>query len=133
MYCNYCGKKIDKDSKFCIFCGQKLQLETTIRTWCIQVSGVTFKNEDGSDRQKLISKLKKGDLIFFSTYLYEGKSAVYVLNSSKKILGNIPAQNSVEITNKLKDNRILKVEVEKIDKVENKNIYYLVIKLYIKN
>lgn len=130
MYCNYCGKQIDVQSKFCTFCGQKI-LTTAIRTWDINAVGVTFKNDDGSDRQKLISKLKPGEPILFSTYTYNNKPAVYILNSNRQILGNVPAENAVEITNKLSDNRIQKAEVERIGKLDDKNIYYLGIKLYI--
>lgn len=130
MYCNYCGKQIDNESKFCVFCGQKV-LTTAIRKWDINVSGVTFQNDDGTSRQKLISKMKVGEPILFSTYTYKGKPAVYILNSRRQIVGNVPAENSVEITNKLKDNRIQKAEVEKIGKLDNKNIYYLGIRLYI--
>ena len=31
-----------------------------IRTWILKISGVTFKNEDGTDRQNLIPKLSIG-------------------------------------------------------------------------
>ena len=130
MYCNYCGKQIDNESKFCVFCGQKI-LTTSIRTWDINAVGVTFSNDDGTDRQKLISKMKIGETILFSTYTYNGKPAVYILNSRHQIVGNVPAEDAAEITNKLKDNRIQKAKVEKVGKLDNKNIYYLGIRLYI--
>lgn len=107
---------------------------TNIKTWVLKVSGVTFHNEDGTDRQKIISKLSVGEKLNLIPYKYKNQDAVYVKTLDNKILGNIPSENTFEICNKLKDNIIKKVEIAEIDKFQNENnkeVYYLKIKLYI--
>ena len=106
-----------------------------VRTWVIKISGVTFKNEDGTDRQKFMSKLSVGQDLKLVPYKYKNQDAVYVTTLDDKILGNIPAENTFEVCNKLSSNRIEKIIVADIDKFlneKNKNIYYLKIKLFIK-
>jgi len=56
------------------------------------VAGVTFKNDDGTNRQKLISKMEDGEKLNLTPYLYQGKPAVYVLNEDEKIIGNVPKE-----------------------------------------
>ncbi len=105
------------------------------RTWVLKISGVTFKNEDGTDRQKLISKLSAGQELKLVPYKYKNQDAVYVKTLDDKILGNIPAENAFEICNKISSNRIIKVTVADMNTFlneNNKNIYYLKIKLLIK-
>lgn len=105
------------------------------RTWVLKISGVTFKNEDGTDRQKLISKLSVGQELKLVPYKYKNQDAVYVKTLDDKILGNIPAENTFEICNKISSNRIIKVTVADINAFlneNNKNVYYLKIKLLIK-
>ena len=105
------------------------------RTWVLKISGVTFKNEDGTDRQKLISKLSVGQELKLVPYKYKNQDAVYVKTLDDKILGNIPAENTFEICNKISSNRIIKVTVADINTFlneNNKNVYYLKIKLLIK-
>lgn len=45
MYCNFCGKEIDNDSRFCCYCGKKIPIYH-IRTFSFNVAGVTFNNDD---------------------------------------------------------------------------------------
>lgn len=109
--------------------------DVSYRTWVIKATGVTFDNEDGSNRQKLISSLNVGELVNLSPYKYNGEDAVYILNSKNKILGNIPIEYATEITSKLSNNIIEKTIVEEVDSFineNNKKVYYLKIKLYIK-
>lgn len=40
MYCKYCGKKIDEDSRFCNFCGKKTGESTLISMIKISKAGV---------------------------------------------------------------------------------------------
>lgn len=105
-----------------------------MRTWVLKISGVTFKNDDGTDRQKIIQKLSIGQELKLVPYKYKNQDAIYVKTLDDKILGNIPADNTYELCNKISNNKILKVTVANIDKFlneNNKNIYYLKIKLFI--
>lgn len=109
---------------------------TNTRSFSLKVSGVTFKNEDGTDRQKLISKLHPGEELKLLPYIYENRDAVYVKTLNDEILGNIPSENTTEICNKLKNNRIEKITVKESDKFvneKNKNVYYLVINIFVRN
>ena len=106
-----------------------------IRTWVLKISAVTFKNEDGTDRQNLIPKLSIGQELKLVPYKYKNQDAVYVETLDNKILGNIPAENTFEICNKISDNRIINVNVADINTFvneKNKKVYYLKIKLIIK-
>ncbi len=64
-----------------------------------KLTGVTFKNEDGSSRQSVLRKLKFNDPPFdegaeleLSRYEWEGKPALAVLANGLQI-GNIPAND----------------------------------------
>lgn len=54
-----------------------------------RIAGVTFKNDDGSDRQKIIQSLKDNDLIQLNVYSYKGKEAIGVYTMDNKQIGNI--------------------------------------------
>lgn len=136
MYCNKCGKKIDDISNFCVYCGFKTNPIAKIsqRTWILKVAGVTFNNSDGSSRQKLISKLKPGEPLYLVPYIFENRDAIYVKNMNNFILGNIPAQYTTKIKNKLSKKVIASVNVEEVDSFRNENnkkIYFFTIKLLI--
>lgn len=108
---------------------------SNIRTWVLKISGVTFKNDDGTDRQKIIAKLSIGQDLKLVPYKYKNQDAVYVETLDNKILGNIPAENTFEVCNKLSSNRIERVIVADINNFlneKNQNVYYLKIKLFIK-
>ena len=72
----------------------------------IHVVGVTYQNEDGSDRQKILRSFALGheriDTIMFNEYQYNNKPALFVLVNDK-IVGNVPAnlvQDLLEISTK---------------------------------
>ena len=72
----------------------------------IHVVGVTYQNEDGSDRQKILRSFALGheriDTIMFNEYQYNNEPALYVLVNDK-IVGNVPAnlvQDLLEISTK---------------------------------
>ena len=112
-----------------------INTSNNLKTWTTKVAGVTFKNDDGTSRQHLIKKLSVNKELKLVPYKYENRDAVYVETIDNKILGNIPKENTVEVCNKLKNNLIKKVSVHKIDSFineNNKKVYYLIIKLYIK-
>lgn len=60
----------------------------------ISVVGVTYQNEDGSDRQKILRSFALGheriNTITFNEYQYDNEPALYVLVNDK-IVGNVPA------------------------------------------
>ena len=55
-----------------------------------KVVGVTFKNEDGSSRQKYIRQLKDDDFLTFESFEYEGETALHVLDPRGHCIGNVP-------------------------------------------
>lgn len=106
-----------------------------IRSFSLKVAGVTFTNEDGTDRQKAISKLFVGEELRLYPYKYKNQNAIYVKNTNNVILGNIPNDNITEIYNKITNEKIEKVLVKKVDTFineKNKTIYYLIINIFIK-
>ncbi|MCI8396860.1 MAG: hypothetical protein HFJ52_04220 [Clostridia bacterium] len=103
--------------------------------WILNVSGVTFKNEDGSHRQKLISNLHYNQELCLEPYKYENKDAIFVKTLNNEILGNISSKNILDVSNKILQNKIIKVTVAEASSFlgeENEKIYYLKIKLLIK-
>lgn len=108
---------------------------TDTRSFSLKVAGVTFKNEDGTDRQKLISKLHIGEELKLLPYIYENRNAVYVKTLNDEVLGNIPSEHTSQICNKLSNNIIEKVIVKEVDSFideNNKKVYYLKIKIFIR-
>lgn len=109
--------------------------DKNIRSFSLKVAGVTFTNDDGTDRQKAISKLFVGEKLRLYPYKYKNQNAIYVKNTNDIILGNIPNDNITEIYNKITNNKIEKVSVKKVDTFvneKNKTIYYLIINIFIK-
>lgn len=109
--------------------------DKNIRSFSLKVAGVTFTNDDGTDRQKAISKLFVGEELRLYPYKYKNQNAIYVKNTNDIILGNIPNDNITEIYNKITNNKIEKVSVKKVDTFvneKNKTIYYLIINIFIK-
>ena len=71
------------------------------RDFYTKVVGVTFKNKDGSDRQKILSKCKNGDdIIFKPTPSKEYPDAIGVFTPDGKQLGNVNAELALELKNK---------------------------------
>lgn len=106
-----------------------------IKSFSLKVAGVTFTNDDGTDRQKAISKLFVGEELRLYPYKYKSQNAIYVKNTNDIILGNIPNDNITEIYNKITNDNIEKVSVKKVDTFvneKNKTIYYLIINIFIK-
>nr|DAP22192.1 MAG TPA: hypothetical protein [Caudoviricetes sp.] len=113
-----------------------IELKTKdVRSFSLKVAGVTFKNDDGTDRQKAISKLFVGEELKLFPYKYKNQNAIYVKNTNNMILGNIPTDNITEIYNKITNDKIEKVTVKKIDTFineKNKTIYYLIVNIFVK-
>lgn len=71
----------------------------------IRVAGVTFRNDDGTDRQQLLRKIKFGDAPFqdndnldvlLDSYLYKGDPAIRVMVNGYQI-GNVPKEQVAEV------------------------------------
>ena len=60
----------------------------TIRT---KVVGVTFNNEDGENRQDILSKMSGSEDITVEKYTYNGEPAAYV-KWGDKVIGNLSAE-----------------------------------------
>lgn len=63
-------------------------------TLYFRVAGVTFKNKDGSDRQKLIYKMPEDTSLYFIRFQYEGQPAFYICalddNGEEYCIGTVP-------------------------------------------
>lgn len=75
----------------------------------IHVAGVTYRNDDGSDRQHLLRKIKFGDAPFadndnldvqLQSYRYKGEPAIRVLVNGSQI-GNVPKEQVTEVQHAL--------------------------------
>lgn len=66
------------------------------------VAGVTFDNEDGTSRQRILKKFLRengsgaGEEATLQQYEYNGKPAVYVLLQGQ-IIGNVPKTHTAEV------------------------------------
>lgn len=60
----------------------------TIRT---KVVGVTFNNEDGENRQDILSRMSGSEDITVEKYTYNGEHAAYV-KWCDKVIGNLSAE-----------------------------------------
>lgn len=107
-----------------------------IRSFSMKVSGVTFKNDNGTDRQKLLKNISKDQQLKLVPYKYLDRDAIYVETLNNEILGNIPAKHTFNILEKINNNTIIKVSVKEVDKFlneDNKYIYCLIIQILEKN
>lgn len=84
-----------------------------LRKFVIKVVGVTFNNEDGVNRQDVISQLKQDDSLEFIVGEYEGKPSVRI-DSPKGTIGFVPKENATEIANKIRHEIFEKAYVENI-------------------
>ena len=69
-----------------------------------RVAGVTFRNDDGTSRQKYLKQAYNSDDVFdvdLESYEYEGKPAIRVLLEGNCV-GNIPANNVDEVLEYMK-------------------------------
>lgn len=62
-----------------------------IDSFLFHVAGVTFNNDDGSSRQRYISKLYDGQRLFLVPFEYEGSPAYHVVDCYDHCIGNVPS------------------------------------------
>lgn len=58
-----------------------------------RVSGVSFNNEDGTSRQRYISKLHPDDPLGMESFDFEGSTAFHILDSEDHCIGNLPKEH----------------------------------------
>lgn len=58
-----------------------------------KLAGVTFENEDGTSRQKILKSLKEHDDLKVEKYKYNGEDAIKVLTLDNQCIGNIKAKD----------------------------------------
>lgn len=63
----------------------------------IKVVGVTFDNDDGSNRQMFLAQTKRGDPLFVEFFEYQEEPAYHIKNMNGEILGNLPKEFSSQI------------------------------------
>ena len=93
------------------FDSSRAEIERDFHT---KVVGVTFKNADGSDRQKILSTCKNGDdIILKPTPSKEYPDAIGVFTSKGKQIGNINAELALELKKKY-PSHLMKVRISNI-------------------
>lgn len=75
---------------------KKSKIVETIRT---KIVGVTFDNEDGENRQDILSKMSGDEDITVEKYTYNGEPAAYV-KWGDKIIGNLSADLAKDLAGK---------------------------------
>ncbi|WP_277098338.1 hypothetical protein [Dialister invisus] len=87
-----------------------------------KVKGVTFDNEDGSDRQEILKRNKpvvgKTEVnVELRKYLYQGEDAIGVYINNEMV-GNVPKEN-VNKVNQIMDSPSAKIKSANIDSFED--------------
>ena len=75
---------------------KKSKIVETIRT---KIVGVTFDNEDGENRQDILSKMSGDEDITVEKYTYNGEPAAYI-KWGDKIIGNLSADLAKDLAGK---------------------------------
>ena len=73
----------------------------TIRT---KLVGVTYDNEDGENRQDILSSMTGNEEIEVEKYIFNGEPAAYV-KCGNKVLGNLAAELAKDLAEKYPDAR----------------------------
>ena len=78
-----------------------------------KVKGVTFRNDDGTDRQTILARCSAGDQLRFGFYRYKGDPA-YTVTSEHGQLGNVSVELAEELyflTSRLKNKHLILGEI----------------------
>lgn len=62
-----------------------------INSFSFHAAGVTFKNDDGTSRQRYISELYDGQRLYLVPYEYEGSPAYHIVDCCDHCIGNVPS------------------------------------------
>lgn len=92
--------------------------------WSFNVAGVSFRNEDGEDRQQIIRRLPRdGECnIQLVRYTYEGEPAYHVVMDGKTV-GNVPRNIAAEFATKDDEDFWLVTTAAKIHGGDGGNYY----------
>lgn len=88
-------KEIKEDKKV----SSKMAKERIVQTLKTKVVGVTFDNEDGENRQTILSNMSGNEEIEVEKYLFKGEPAAYI-KWNGKIIGNLSAEIAKELNRK---------------------------------
>jgi hypothetical protein len=77
------------------------RIAETIRT---KLVGVTYDNEDGENRQDILSNMTGSEEIEVEKYIFNGEPAAYV-KCGNKVLGNLAAELAKDLEGKYTDAR----------------------------
>ena len=108
---------------FKTFFGKEKPKQKYIRQY--KIAGVTFNNEDGISRQKLIKEMHDGDLVKIEKYIYNNKLAIKIMNENNQQIGNV-SENDINNLLNIYD-KTNKTEIFNIGSFINefgKKIYY---------
>lgn len=61
-----------------------------LETLFFRAAGVSYSNDDGTSRQRNISKLRDGERLFLAPYEYEGEPAFHIVDCDDRCIGNVP-------------------------------------------
>ena len=70
------------------------------------IAGVTFNNDDGSNRKQILATLQANEELMLEQYLYEGSKAVRILTQKGQMVGNIPKDFAEMIYNAIENNAV---------------------------
>lgn len=76
------------------------------------IAGVTFKNDDGTSRQKLIKNMNDGDSVVIEKYNFNGDIAIKIINKKGEQIGNLKEKdikNLLEIYDKIYKTEIFNI------------------------
>ena len=83
-----------------------------------RVAGVTYNNDDGTNRQEIIAQIKENkncssteNKLDFKEYSYEGKPALAVYLDGKQV-GNVPANRVDFLLEEIEKNHLVSAELE---------------------
>ena len=77
------------------------RIAETVRT---KLVGVTYDNEDGENRQDILSKMTGDEEVEVEKYVFNGEPAAYV-KCGNKVLGNLAAELAKDLAKKYPDAR----------------------------
>lgn len=70
------------------------------------IAGVTFNNEDGTNRKEILATLQENEELKLEQYLYEGSKAVRILTQKGQTIGNIPKDFAEMIYDAIENNAV---------------------------